>query len=156
MNSPTTNEKICPDCGAENLAMAKYCWLCHRDMATVSEVVIAEMIPEQPTWTPSDWFFAVLSLLVAIMIVLCGIGLAIEEPTAAIVFGILVAPPLVATVVRVRIRQQRQGHVSWAERFLTFFVSSVITVGILGLLLAAAFVAFFVYCLIEINRGGFH
>jgi hypothetical protein len=155
VNISTTNEKICPDCGAENLAAAKYCWLCRRDMTTVSEVVLAEVVLRRPAWTPSDWFFAILSLLLAIMIVLCAIGLAVEEPSAAIVFGILVVPPLVATIVRVSVRQQRQGHVSWAERFLTFFVSSVIMVGVVGLLLAAAFVAFFVYCLIELN-GGWH
>lgn len=152
IHSASSNAKYCPDCGAENNPFADACWLCQRDLARESEIVEAELVTTHARNPLVERIFAVLTGLVAIVVVLVGIGVASEEPWLVLVYGILITPPLVGTFVRLKRQQQRQGHVGWGERLLTLIASFALMYAFLMVLGAAAMVAFFIYCVIALNR----
>ena len=149
--NPAVESKICVECGAENWAYAADCWLCKRDLSDVEAVVNAEIVAP-PVSTSANTFFAVVTGILGIVLVLIGIGLYLEEPGAAIGYMILVIPPLIATIVRT-MAKQGERPVGWGERLATFLISSVVFFGILVMLCIAAVVAFFAICLAAIANA---
>ena len=141
--------KFCVECGAENWPYAPNCWLCKRDLGNVDTIVTAELV-RPPVSTTANTFFALVCGLLAVVLVLIGIGLFLEEPGSAVGYMIFVVPPLIATIVRTVIKQQRTGYVGWGERLATFVVSGVAFFGILLMLVFAAIVALFIICLMAL------
>jgi len=149
------NSRVCPHCGAQYSAEAAKCWLCHADLSDVP-IVVAELIapPMSPAWQLSEVFFAVLSALTALLVVLIGIGVFIEEATMGLIYVILVLPPLTVTLARTYRKTRSGAGISWAERFATFVVSSVVMAGILGILAIAALACLIIMCFM--NPPNFH
>jgi hypothetical protein len=149
----------CQDCGAINPGHNAQCWLCYHPLAGSAppplpgaaggQVVSAELVGE-----PSLAVAAASMLGLSVALLLVGIGAYLVEPGLAIVYAIVVVPPLLATLVTGLARRAGGRPLSLGSRVLTFFVSGVITVGVLGLLCIAAFVAFFVFCLVALSAGG--
>jgi hypothetical protein len=152
---PVLELKTCPHCGAECDARSQRCWLCHGNVSAKAEIVDAEVVSEPPRHAPSDVFFAVAAGILALVIVLVGVGAALTEPGLAVMMGVVVVPALVATVVRIQQQQYRHGYVSWGERLATFVVSASLVVGVLMLLCVAAVVAFIIFCFAALATGSF-
>ncbi|MGE0757804.1 MAG: hypothetical protein AB7F89_09885 [Pirellulaceae bacterium] len=146
--STAVESKICPDCQATCAPDAPRCWMCQADLAQVDTIVTAELVAP-PRGGVSETVFAGATLLLVGLAALLGIGIAIDEPGAAVVYALVAAPALLATVIRVQIRKSKVGHVSWAERFVTLLVSASVVVAILVMLVVASVVALFIYCLID-------
>ena len=145
--------KTCRECGADCETKAAHCWLCGADLKGQVEIVVAEIVDEPPPYAPGDTFFAVLSAIVAVVVLLVGIGAAVSDPGMAIGFAIIVVPALVATVVRAQQTRARQGYVTWGERLATFMVSVSLMFALLSLLSMAAIVAFIFYCFYALGTG---
>jgi len=147
--------RVCPQCGAQYYPDAGKCWLCHADLSDLP-VVVAQLIapPMSPAWKLSEVFFAVLSALTALLVVLIGIGIFVQEAALGIIYVILVLPPLTVTVARTYRKTRSGAGISWAERFATFLVSSVVMMGILGLLAVAAVACLIIMCFV--NPPSFH
>jgi hypothetical protein len=117
-------------------------------------VVTAEVVPE-PTFTPGDTIFAVAAAVLALVIVLVGVGAALTEPGLAIMMAIVVAPALVATAVRIQHQKVRRGYVGWGERLATFLVSASLVFALLSLLGVALVIAMIVFCFVALATGNF-
>lgn len=158
MNAPTPQvdvARVCPQCGAQYYPDAGKCWLCHADLSD-EPLVVAQLIapPPSPVWKLSEVFFASLSALTALLVVLIGIGIFAQEATLGVIYVILVLPPLTVTVARTYRKTQSGAGISWAERFATFLVSSVVMMGVLGILAVAAVACLIIMCFM--NPPSFH
>ena len=147
--------RTCPHCGAECDAARPRCWLCQGVVTGGTEIVDAEVVAEPPPYAPSDAFFAVVSAVLAAVILLVGLGAALTQPGMAIMLAVIVVPALAATVIRTQRKQARQGYVSWGERLATFVVSAALAVGILSLLGVAAVIALIAFCFYAMATGQF-
>jgi hypothetical protein len=119
--------------------------MCHAELGNVETIVDAEVVQVRPGGA-SEAFFAVATLLLVGIAVLIGVGLAIEEMGMAIVYAIVAAPAVIATLVRVQYRKRQVGQVSWAEWFVTLVVSASIVIAVLVLLVVASIAALILYC----------
>jgi hypothetical protein len=146
--------RACPHCGADCDAAKPRCWLCGGEL-TGEEIVDAVVVKEPPPYAPSDVFFAVASAVLAVVIVLVGIGAALTEPGLAIAMAVVVAPALLATVIRTQRVEARHGYVSWGERLATFIVSAAAVVGLLGALWIALLIALVALCFLAMAGGQF-
>lgn len=148
--------QICRHCGAEVPLSAPQCWLCFGKLPAGMDVVDAEVVapPESPAWQLTEVFFAVVSALTALLVVLVGIGVFCEEPVMGIIYVVIVLPPLGVTVARTARKRRAGENISWAERFATFVVSSVVMLGFLGLLAVAAVACLIIMCFM--NPPSFH
>ena len=148
--------RVCQQCGAQFAPEATKCWLCQAAVAVPQSVVVADLVapPQSPLWSLGEVFFAVLSALTALMIVLIGLGIFAEEFVAGLIYVVVVLPPLTVTVART-VRKTRSGvGISWAERFATFLVSAVVMAALLGLLAVAAVACLIIMCFM--NPPSFH
>lgn len=160
MNQPHDSVRICPECGADNLAFATSCWMCYRDIRNETPIIEAvavdsspkAAVAQRPSYAPGEWFFRIATFLVLVLLVLVGIGLATEEVGLVIVYALLVTPPLLGALFRIR-RRAKQGHVSWGEKFATLLMSGAIMIGILGVLWIAALGALVAFCFVAIATG---
>lgn len=142
--------KICPECGAENIALARRCWMCHGDVARVPALVTAEIVEDHSlarqkrAW--HEWFFLWLMVLLAVVIATVGAGLASEEPWLLIPYAIIVVPGFVATAIQVSVKSAKGETVSWGGTLATFVISTAVAIGVALLLLGALFVAIVITC----------
>lgn len=153
-----TPRLLCPTCGAGCYRFAGQCWLCGADLSSAGksgagEIVTASLVTRPPHYAPSEWFFAGLSGLVALVLLVVAVGAALTEPALGVGFLILVLPPVAVTVLRLYLKQRAQQPVTWAERFLTFLLSLLCMFLLVGTLAVVGFIAFFVYCLTQAGRG---
>lgn len=148
--------RTCPHCGADCEVGKPRCWLCHGELAGGDEIVDAELVQEVPPHAPSDMFFVIAAAILAVVVLLIGVGAALTQPGLAIAMAIVVAPALVATLVRTRKQQKRQGYVSWGERLATFAISVAVMMGVLSALGAAVMVALVIFCFYALATGQFN
>lgn len=146
--SPNTPRR-CPECGAENSATRRVCWLCGAPLtsqpvpAREENIYASPAIPEQEL----SQSFSLSTLLLLVTLVSLGLGVATIAPGLAILLAILVVPALIRTSGIVGRRQQR-GAPARAEEKIRFFLGSLGVVTAIGV---AAWITFFVVCL----GGGF-
>lgn len=146
---------FCPHCGAEHADGATECWLCHAPLGD-QPIVMAQLIapPQPPASQLSEIFFASLSALVGLLVFLLGVGIFLEERALGVIYVILILPPLTVTWLR-SVRKTRSGAgISWAERFITFLISSIVMFGILVMLGIAAIICLILICIA--NPPSFH
>jgi hypothetical protein len=142
--------KWCQECGVENTLYSPRCWMCHADLRkNAPPVVKAPPASPPPRFAPTGSFFAVLTLLTTLLVVL--IGFALGEMSLGYLpwFALIVIPALLATTVRVGRRRMQGKQVSWSEALLTVVISGAIVHGVLGLVAVAAVAALFIMCLIS-------
>ena len=151
--APSDNQKTCIHCGAQLPETAERCWLCYGELPN-SEPVMAELVRAPEFSKISERFFQVASALLACFLLLVIVAMFWQEPVSGVLLTIVVLLPLGATFMRITIRKQRQGRVSWAERFATYLVSTALLVALLTAMAVAAMIAFFVWCLVQLNNGG--
>lgn len=145
---------VCPHCGAQYAAGAAKCWLCNADLSD-APVLVAELVsapPGEPAWSLTEAFFAGLSALTALLVVLLGIGLFAQQPGLGVIYVILVIPPLTVTAARTFRKTRSGAGISWAERLATFVISSVVMLGVLGMLAIAAVACLIIYCIFDPPR----
>jgi hypothetical protein len=147
-------EKICPECGAENLNLATRCWLCQRDLGEVPVIVVAEVVSESPDFARNGSLPAWTSIALAGALFAVGLGATVAfGPGAGILLVVVGVPAYLATLTRLRKIAARRS-VTVVDQIITFLVSTLSVLGILLLMGVAAFVAFFMYCLIALSRHG--
>jgi len=151
---PRLNLKLCPECGAGLAAGAPVCWLCRRDLADSSEVVMAELVPDSKRVDALEIVLAISTLVIVVLMVLVGIGCFVSAPGLGVAYALFAAPPLIITLLRTQRQQAATGKVSWADRLLTLVLSTALSAGVAMLLAVAAFIAFFVWCWYMILSGG--
>lgn len=155
--------KICPECGADCVASAPRCWMCGGDLSRAETIYQAQAVTASMrgagnagAMPVSEWFFAISTCLLLGVVLLVGLGLAVDEPGTAILYAIVVSPALLATLIRTQLKRASHGRVSWAEKFATLMISGALTVSIVTVLCVAACVALFVYCLTVDGAMNFH
>jgi hypothetical protein len=153
---PDVAVKLCPDCGAENISLAKFCWMCRRRLVNVPTIVTAEVAAEpnsgKPAYAPSEWFFLVLTAILAGVLLMLGVGIAQVQPRALFWYAILFVPGFVATAVRVSNKRAEGKHVGWGEKLATFFVSTVVVIGVLAVSVIALVIAACALCFYIVSR----
>ena len=152
MNAPALHP--CPHCGAD-CEVGKRVAGCAMANWPATRLSTPSWSKKAPPHAPSDAFFAVVSGFLAVVVLLVGVGTAFTQPGLAIALAIVVAPALVATLVRTQKQQQRHGYVSWGERLATFVVSAAMVVGVLSALGAAAMIALVAFCFYALATGQF-
>lgn len=152
------NMIICPQCGAGSVSLAKQCWMCYGDLINPPAIVIAELVGDnasaKPSWAPSEWFFANSTAVLAVVLIVVGIGLISVGWGAAIAYAVIVAPAFLATAISTQVRQARGHHVGLIERLATFLVSGTIVMAIVGLvsvvIIVGLIVSVFIACFQEV------
>jgi len=137
--------------------------MCRGDLTKTAEIVMAEVISaaspqkphpaQKPEWAPSEIFFAILTAFVAFVLVLLGIGIAANGPEPLIPYAIIVIPAFLITAVRLGIKRARGKPIGWGERLATFLISAAVVVSVITVLIAAAIVAFCIYCFSALANG---
>ncbi len=115
-------------------------------------MVVAELARPPEFSETAEWIFRGVTALLALLAGLVILGASLESPAAGVTLAIMLLLPLSATLLRVQLQRQRYGRVSWGEKLATFILSTAVMLALLVLLAVAAFVAFFIWCLIEISR----
>ncbi|MFO0869741.1 MAG: hypothetical protein U0935_12485 [Pirellulales bacterium] len=140
----------CPHCGAHLQPQMVRCWLCFAAIPSTPPAQVPVELARPPEFSQlGERIFQGLSILVAGLVLLILLGTFLQEPAAGVTLTMLLFVPLSATVLRLYLQKQRYGRVSWAERLATFLVSTALLVMVLGVLVVAAFIAFFVWCLMS-------
>jgi hypothetical protein len=94
---------------------------------------------------PAQKLLAVLTALVALVVILVGFGIGREEPMLLIPYAVVVGLGLAVTSLH-EVRARSSGRpVGWGERLLTFIISINAILAILAVVLVAAAVAFVVF-----------
>lgn len=168
--APPIAVKACPECGAENEARARSCWLCHADLTRQTEVVLAELAEPRtkspilkPQWVPSENMELILVAAVGVLLLIMGIGIYSVSPGAVFVYAIFTIPAMLMTVVRASLKQARGEKITAADAVMTFFytgmtvlLSAAAVVGLLALLAIAIVIGLIITCFAALGQRGFH
>jgi hypothetical protein len=154
MSQALVAQAVCPHCRADNPPHNKLCWLCRAPLALGQAVVTAELAVKPRPLPLAEAFFWTLTGGCLLVLVLVGIGIAQTDPGLLIVYVIVLAPALIATLARSLLSIQRGQGVSGMEVFLTLLFSASVTVLVVVVLFIAVIVAFFAYCLYVCGQGG--
>jgi len=147
VNEFAENAIVCRHCGAENTPYSKNCWICHRDLAA-SDIVVAQVVENgRPAFAPSDALFMVLTLALVGALALAVVGMWQQAPGAGIFMMVLLSPVIIATLIRGVSRQQKQGHLTWKDRFVVLSSSLVLTIGVILLVIISGVILLFLVCL---------
>jgi hypothetical protein len=125
--------------------------MCRGDITATPATVDAEVLgvigSSKPSWHLSEWFFAMLTAILAGVIVFVGIGLARGSPELLSAYVVVVGPAFLATAIRVGARSAKGQKVGWAEGLATFFVSGAIVITVIFLVGVSLLIGLFVMCL---------
>jgi len=154
MSNPFAPQLVCPQCRAENPSYHKQCWLCHAPLAWSGEALTAELAPKPRPLPLVEGFFWTLTAGCLGLLVLVGIGTAVLGPGMLILYAIVLAPALLATLARSLLSLNRGKGVSGMEVFLTLLFSASVTILMVVVLFIAVIVAFFAYCLYVCGQEG--
>lgn len=163
MNSTTQDAIPCLECGATNMPRARRCWLCSRPIEPLVEAKLATERAEDPDdpltayrapgadLGPSQTFLSSTLLILTAVTVLVGVGIALNDAGPAVTYAIVMAPALLATYVASARRESRGKPLSPGGKVVAFLLSIAAVIGLLMLLVVAALVALFVFCLISMR-----
>lgn len=146
----------CPHCGAHVQPQAAQCWLCYSPLAGQSEPIVAALAEPPPYSQVIERFFQVVFLGIAGLVGLIVIGAFRESVAAGLSLLMILFVPCTLAAVRLQMQKHRKGSVSWGERLATYLVSVSLMFIALILLLVAAFIAFFIWCLVAQPKMNFH
>jgi hypothetical protein len=179
MSSPTfAHQVVCPECGAENTGSPSRCWLCYQPMPVQAELVEAPAVMPKLVYHDSTarTTLLVVTIAIAILVVLVGIGAFSTDRTLGVVYCVLVAPALLIAAITYAVQHTKTSadpqiatyagqHTKasagpqiastnpWAASLKSFVISLVATLAIATVALAvavlvavAAFIAMIVQC----------
>ena len=157
---PIVNIRHCPACGANCEMGHKFCWLCSAPLGEVDSTqaknpFAAREIPEssQPGATGVfDSVFLLLAGTCLALAVLVGVGLAIEEPGTLIPYLIIVGPAFAIPGVRALWRSGRGKPIKGGKLFVDMIFTFVMTLGIVAILILAAFGLLIAMCFSAISQ----
>ena len=141
---------VCPDCKAELKDDAVACWLCYR-VVSHEEMRSAE----PPVELNSAGHDALMTLLAVFVVLVVAVGVWDFAPGLGGLLLVIVAPALIVASVRIRRRAQTSGPLSTGQKVAQFAVSAALVLTVVCVLTFAAFIAFFVFCLIALSSGNF-
>jgi hypothetical protein len=124
------------DCGANNDADARTCWLCDRQLQPSEQRAPASGAGSGPRFTLS-W------LMLLVTLIAVGLGVEMQIQGLGVALGVLSLPAMIRTTSIARRRGARGRALSTVDRVEIFFVSLIIVV----LILLAFCVAFCATCL---------
>ena len=152
----TETARVCPACRAANISLATECWLCHGKLAATEEIVVAQLVP-QPTKPLSEVFFHILLAVLLGLILLLGIGISLDRQNSGMLipYAVLVCPALVAAGARYGLSYAAGSKHPAAKTLFTFVISLAVTISVIVILIAAAIISLFLYCLHAITTGKF-
>lgn len=179
MNLAPANKQIvhCVECGAENVLPANRCWLCYKLLQPGEGVIAADVVDgptaelhatEPPPQLPvpkypvppapmrdtptSQWVFGIMTGAVFVLIVLVGLGIAVDQSQSSLlmVYLAIVLPGLLTTGISLLRSHAKTGQVSWQRGFLTFVLTLALSFGVavvvIAMLVIAAIIAFLNFC----------
>src|SRR6478752_1447188 len=99
MNQPILIARSCHECGAENDARAHSCWLCHADLTHKEEPILAELAKPtlKPQWAPSENTELILVAVVAVLLLLMGVGIYSVSKGGVVIYAIFTVPAMLMT-----------------------------------------------------------
>lgn len=155
-NPSATSQALCPECGAVVQPADAACWLCHRPLAVMAEVV--ESPPVVPDWeqrrraNPAQ--FSLESLMLVVTLVAVCLGMMMALPGLGILISIVAAPALVRTLIAGYQEKVAGGHLTLAEKVMAFVASTGVTLAVLVTGFAAFGAACFGSCLVVVGMEG--
>ena len=156
MNAPELPPVLptCRECGAHLQPGQARCWLCLAKLDGDEAPIRAELARPPEFSRVSETVFRAISALVGLFLLVVTVGLWLQDSRAAMAFLTMLSVPAAATAIRLNLRKNRVGKISWAERLVTFLLSTALVVGLLAALVVAAFLALFAWCML--NPPRFH
>jgi hypothetical protein len=141
----------CRECGAMHFSPTSHCWLCSAPLGpqvVVEAEIVSSPLATRPTYmTYTEPMFAVGTIGALILLVLIGIGCAVDNQIDTLVgFLIFTVPPLIGSLIYLLRRRTSGGSVTWMERFITLLASAAVTFGLFMLLIFALIAILFVAC----------
>jgi hypothetical protein len=148
-NPGATSQTLCPECGAAVQPADSACWLCHRSLTVVAEVVETPVVPDwerQRRANPTQ--FSLESLMLVVTLVAVCLGMIMALPGLGILISIVAAPALVRTLIAGYQEKAAGGHLTLAEKVMAFIASTGVTLAVLVTGFAAFGAACFGSCLV--------
>ena len=154
---PVLATNVCAHCGALSQTKEGKCWLCYENKSEPNPFAVSGNLitsePPQSQMTTWDVVFSVLLGLCALLSLLIGIGLAVEDKGLLIPFGIFIGPAYTVTIFRGTVSIPSKGTPCPASLFVTFVVSLLVTFLVSILLIVAAVILLFLICIGAFSMG---
>lgn len=160
-SEPPIVAKACSICGAVGAKDAQQCWMCGQNPHSnpyAGPAPVQEFTQPAEAKSKLEPLFRVLLGICVVVVVLIGIGLAVQDPGALLGFAILVLPAFLITGVRALWQVHREGKTSAGSLLVSLLTSFAVTIGIFMVLIAAGIILLFVMCLTLLSglAGGPH
>lgn len=164
---PPIAVKACHECGAENEARARSCWLCHADLTREPNVIAAKLAKinseyPKPQWAPSENTELILVAAVGVLLLLMGVGIYSVSKGGVVIYAIFTVPAMLMTIVRASLKHARGEKITAADAVLTFFytgmtvlISGAAVVGLLALIAIAIIIGLIITCFAMLGQGSF-
>jgi hypothetical protein len=161
---PPIAVKPCHECGAENEARARSCWLCHADLTRAEQPILAELVKpvQKPEWAPSEHTELIVVAAVGLLLILMGIGIYSVSEGGVILYAIFTIPAMLMTAVRASLKRARGEKITAADAVLTFFytgltvlLSGAAVIGLLALIAIAIVIGLIITCFASLGQWNF-
>ena len=150
---PVLATNACAHCGALSQTKEGKCWLCYENKSEPNPFAVSGNLitsePPQSQMTTWDVVFSVLLGLCALLSLLIGIGLAVEDKGLLIPFAIFIGPAYAVTIFRGTVSIRSKGTPRPASLFVTFVVTFLVSI----LLIVAAVILLFLMCIGAFSMG---
>ena len=118
---PVLATNVCAHCGALSQTNEGKCWLCYENKSEPNPFAVSGKLitsePPQSQMTTWDVVFSVLLGLCALLSLLIGIGLAVEDKGLLIPFAIFIGPAYAVTIFRGTVSIPSKGNTLPCESF---------------------------------------
>lgn len=141
--------------GAVGAKNGQQCWMCEQNPQSnpyAFPALVQELTQPAKSKSKLQRLFRVLLEIYLIVVMLIGIGMAVQDPGALPGFGILVLPAFLITGVRALWQFRRDGTTSGCSLPVSLLTSFALTTGIFMVPIAAGIILQFVMCLTLLSR----
>ncbi len=154
-DAPAVHAIRCPRCGAALRDAEKPCWLCHAPSNASAtspyqppSIIISEAVADR--YTTFDYVSMAILSLCAILAVLIGIGITLDDQGMLVPFLIVVSPAFLVTLGKGLHSWSQTGRPQPGKMLLTLLTAGVVTISVIALLIVAGIVMLFAICLSQI------
>jgi ribosomal protein L40E len=150
--------KICPQCGAASPQYKEQCWICHTNLTNVRAKPVDTSTPQhhgQPTWVEKSNSSMYLVVLGALLVLVVGSGIALQNHWLLFPYLIVVCPALLVTAIRAEAQALDHRAVSPGEVVKWCFLHVIVVIASIALLIVGLFIALWAICTMN-GQPSFH
>ncbi len=154
---PILAELVCRKCGAHNPPHANKCWLCNEvqteDVNPYAAPPVLRPINDSFRSSGQDSansrvenVYSVVLLFLFFLAIVVGIGLGLQDRGFLMMYIFVIGPAFLATGLSALFGATSKEGVKASSLVRTFIMSTMFAFGVIGLLIVAVIISFFIWC----------